>query len=152
MRQNIEQLIITSTIATGFELRTPCVSTVVQQVAPPSFGYKILDASSSLRGFCIEILHTFHSDNRMSNRAERIAEDEYERKNDPSPVTGTFTDSSYAKETKSSLRDQIPVQGDSQRLEDPMQPPYSNSHQQLGMFIFFCVAGSTVIRQTTNRV
>jgi hypothetical protein len=35
-------------------------------------------------------LHTFHSDNRMSNRAERIAEDEYERKNDPSPVTGTY--------------------------------------------------------------
>ncbi|KAJ5253234.1 hypothetical protein N7489_003644 [Penicillium chrysogenum] len=67
----------------------------------------------------------------MSNRAERIAEDDQERKNDSSPVTGNFTDTSYAKETKSSLRDQIPVQRDSQRLEDPMQPPYSNSDQQL---------------------
>lgn len=88
----------------------------------------------------------------MSNRAERVAEDDKERKNDSSPVTGNFTDNSYAKETKSSLRDQIPVQRDSQRLEDPMQPPYSNSDQQLCMSILLSVASSTVTRQTTNRV
>jgi len=68
----------------------------------------------------------------MSNRAERNAEDAYERDNDPSPVSGTFLDNSYAKETNSSLRDRIPVQWDNQRFEDPMQPPYSNSQEQLG--------------------
>lgn len=68
----------------------------------------------------------------MANRYEREAEDLYESKNDPSPVTGSFSDSSYAKETKSSLRGQVPVQGDNQRVDDPMQPPYSNSDQQLG--------------------
>lgn len=68
----------------------------------------------------------------MSNSAERPAEDAYERDNDSSPVTGTFTDNSYAKETSPGLRDHIPVQGDNQRFEDPMQPPYSNSEEQLG--------------------
>ncbi|KAJ5982028.1 hypothetical protein N7451_012128 [Penicillium sp. IBT 35674x] len=67
----------------------------------------------------------------MSNRAERIAEDDYERNNDASPVTGTITDDSYTKETRSSLKDQVPVQGDTKRFEDPVQPPYSNSDQQL---------------------
>lgn len=68
----------------------------------------------------------------MSNRAERIAEDDYERNNDPSPVTASFTDDSYAKETRSGLRDQVPVQGDNERFEDPIQPPHSNSDRQLG--------------------
>lgn len=68
----------------------------------------------------------------MSNPAERIAEDTYERNNDSSPVTASFTDDSYAKETRSSLKDQVPVQGDNEQLEDPIQPPYSNSDQQLG--------------------
>ncbi|KAJ5472660.1 hypothetical protein N7530_006661 [Penicillium desertorum] len=67
----------------------------------------------------------------MSNRAERVAEDNYERKNDPSPVTGTFRDDSYAKETNPNLRGQVPVQGDNQQFDDPMQPPYSNTDQQL---------------------
>ncbi|KAJ6023490.1 hypothetical protein N7499_008886 [Penicillium canescens] len=66
----------------------------------------------------------------MSNRAERIAEDDYERKNDASPVTGTFTDNSY-KENRSNLKGQVPVQGDNERYEDPIQPPYSNTDQQL---------------------
>ncbi|KAJ5558914.1 hypothetical protein N7461_002886 [Penicillium sp. DV-2018c] len=72
----------------------------------------------------------------MLNRAERIAEDDQERNNDSSPVTGSFTDDSYAKETRSSLKDQVPVQGDNERLEDPFQPPYSNSDQQLGKSTF----------------
>ncbi|KAJ5659507.1 hypothetical protein N7507_005958 [Penicillium longicatenatum] len=67
----------------------------------------------------------------MSNNAERIAEDDYEENNDSSPVTGAFTDSSYAKETNPSLKGQVPVQGDNEQIEDPMQPPYSNSDQQL---------------------
>ncbi|KAJ5909846.1 hypothetical protein N7504_004489 [Penicillium tannophilum] len=67
----------------------------------------------------------------MSNREERIAEDQYEENNDSSPVTGDFTDNSYANETNPSLRDQVPVQGDNAQIEDPMQPPYSNSDQQL---------------------
>ncbi|OQE18898.1 hypothetical protein PENFLA_c020G06776 [Penicillium flavigenum] len=67
----------------------------------------------------------------MSNRAERVAEDNYERKNDPSPVTGNFRDDSYAKETKPNLRGQVPVQGENQQFDDPMQPPYSNTDQQL---------------------
>ncbi|EKV10253.1 histone chaperone domain-containing protein [Penicillium digitatum] len=67
----------------------------------------------------------------MSNAAERIAEDNYERENDPSPVTEDFAENSYAKEPKSYLRDQVPVQPDEQSFEDPIQPPYSNSDEQL---------------------
>lgn len=68
----------------------------------------------------------------MSNPAERIAEDDYESNNDSSPVTGSFTDNSYVKETRSSLKDHVPVQRDNDQLDDPIQPPYSNSAQQLG--------------------
>ncbi|CAI7592152.1 unnamed protein product [Penicillium glandicola] len=67
----------------------------------------------------------------MSNRAERIAEDDYERKNDSSPVTGSFTDNSYVNKTRSNLKDQVPVQRDNDQFDDPIQPPYSNSNQQL---------------------
>ncbi|CAI7645264.1 unnamed protein product [Penicillium discolor] len=67
----------------------------------------------------------------MSNPTERAAEDNYERQNDPSPVTEDFAENSYAGEPKSNLRDQVPVQEDEQSFEDPMQPPYSNSDQQL---------------------
>lgn len=70
----------------------------------------------------------------MSNPVERDAEDRYERDNDNSPVTGSFTDDSYANETNPNLRDKVPVQRDTQEYEDPMQPPYSNSDQQLGKF------------------
>jgi hypothetical protein len=82
------------------------------------------------------ILYTTYSNYKMSNRAERVAEDNYERKNDPSPVTGTFRDDSYAKETNPNLRGQVPIQGDNQQFDDPMQPPYSNTDQQLGKLIF----------------
>lgn len=73
----------------------------------------------------------------MSNPTERAAEDNYERENDPSPVTEDFTENSYAGEPKSNLRDQVPVQEDEQSFEDPMQPPYSNSDQQLGKSMLF---------------
>jgi hypothetical protein len=68
----------------------------------------------------------------MSNPAERVAEDEYERQNDDSPVTGDFEDNSYVRETAPALQNQVPVQTDNESFEDPVQPPYSNSDQQLG--------------------
>ncbi|KAJ9492627.1 hypothetical protein VN97_g578 [Penicillium thymicola] len=67
----------------------------------------------------------------MSNPTERAAEDNYERENDPAPVTEDFVENSYVREPKSNLRNQLPVQEDEQSYEDPMQPPYSNSDQQL---------------------
>ncbi|KAJ9480918.1 hypothetical protein VN97_g12601 [Penicillium thymicola] len=67
----------------------------------------------------------------MSNRAERVAEDNYERENDPSPVSGDIKDDSYTKETNANLRGQVAVQEDDQQYDDPMQPPYSNTDQQL---------------------
>lgn len=70
----------------------------------------------------------------MSNRVEREAEDNYERENDASPVPGRVVDNSYAHETAPELRNQVPVQPDDAPVEDPMQPPYSNSDQQLGVF------------------
>jgi hypothetical protein len=73
----------------------------------------------------------------MSNPAERIAEDNYERENDASPVPGNVIDSSYAEEPNPNLRDKVPIQPDDQSFEDPMQPPYSNSDQQLGKTIFY---------------
>ncbi|KAL4760268.1 uncharacterized protein BDW70DRAFT_69365 [Aspergillus foveolatus] len=69
----------------------------------------------------------------MSNRAERLAEDEYERENDFSaPVSGEYEDDSYAHETGTQgFSKGIPVQSDDADYEDPMQPPFSNSNQQL---------------------
>lgn len=72
--------------------------------------------------------------NKMSNPVERDAEDRYERDNDKSPVTGSIADNSYANETNPNLRAKVPVQRDEQEFDDPMQPPYSNSDQQLGKF------------------
>ncbi|KAJ5798747.1 uncharacterized protein N7503_006252 [Penicillium pulvis] len=40
-------------------------------------------------------------------------------------------DNSYAGETNSSLKDQVPVQGDNEEIEDPIDSSYSNSDQQL---------------------
>lgn len=80
----------------------------------------------------------------MSNPTERTAEDNYERENDPSPVTEDFTENTYVKEPKSHLRGQVPVQLDEQSFEDPMQPPYSNSDQQLGKSEFSSLANSKV--------
>jgi hypothetical protein len=68
----------------------------------------------------------------MSNRIEREAEDSYERENDPSPVTGSFTENSYVGEANPDLQNTVPVQNDEDPVEDPMQPPYSNSDEQLG--------------------
>ncbi|KAL2817937.1 hypothetical protein BDW59DRAFT_182024 [Aspergillus cavernicola] len=67
----------------------------------------------------------------MSNRAEREAEDSYEAQNDPSPVSADTHDNSYAGKKNTGLRNRIPVQRDEAPYDDPMQPPYSNSDQQL---------------------
>ncbi|KAF7169733.1 hypothetical protein CNMCM5623_002385 [Aspergillus felis] len=67
----------------------------------------------------------------MSNRAEREAEDNYEADNDPSPISAEVIDNSYVGETNPELRNQVPVQSDQADYEDPMQPPYSNTDQQL---------------------
>ncbi|KAJ5544434.1 hypothetical protein N7513_006998 [Penicillium frequentans] len=40
-------------------------------------------------------------------------------------------DNPYAGETNSSLKDQVPVQGDNEDIEDPIDSSYSNSDQQL---------------------
>lgn len=93
--------------------------------------------------YFVETLHT-NLDYNMSNPTERTAEDNYERENDPSPVTEDFTENTYVKEPKSHLRGQVPVQLDEQSFEDPMQPPYSNSDQQLGKSEFSSLANSKV--------
>ncbi|KAJ9302061.1 hypothetical protein DTO271G3_927 [Paecilomyces variotii] len=68
----------------------------------------------------------------MSNRVEREAEDNYEAENDPSPVSGRVIDDSYAySETQPGMRNQVPIQRDEDDFEDPVQPPYSNSNEQL---------------------
>ena len=67
----------------------------------------------------------------MSTREEREGEDSYERDNDPSPVPGDVHDDSYIFD---GANNQVPVQSDQTPYDDPMQPPYSNSDQQLGMF------------------
>lgn len=69
----------------------------------------------------------------MSNRLEREAEDIYEQQNDASPVPADVSDNSYTRETRRELKDQMPVQSDQEQVDDPMQPPYSNSDEQLGM-------------------
>ncbi|KAH3005102.1 hypothetical protein KXW60_005197 [Aspergillus fumigatus] len=51
--------------------------------------------------------------------------------NDASPVSADVIDNSYVGETRSELRNQVPVQPDQDDYEDPMQPPYSNTDQQL---------------------
>lgn len=71
----------------------------------------------------------------MSTSFERQAEDQYEQENDASPVPGNVIDSSYTRETRGDLKNQIPVQSDQQDYEDPMQPPHSNTDNQLGMFL-----------------
>ncbi|KAL4936074.1 hypothetical protein BDV06DRAFT_114371 [Aspergillus oleicola] len=67
----------------------------------------------------------------MSNRAERTAEDAYERDNDTTTF-GDIHDNSYAYQTgNQGFSMGIPVQRDEDDLDDPMQPPHSNSNQQL---------------------
>lgn len=73
----------------------------------------------------------------MSNSFERQAEDNYEKENDASPVPGDVVDNSYTRETRGELKNQVPVQSDQQDYEDPMQPPHSNTDNQLGMFLAF---------------
>ncbi|KAL4868515.1 hypothetical protein BDV12DRAFT_169591 [Aspergillus spectabilis] len=68
----------------------------------------------------------------MSNRAERTAEDAYEAQNDRSPVTGDYHDNDYVYEPgDKGFTMGMPVQRDEAGYDDPMQPPFSNSNQQL---------------------
>lgn len=67
----------------------------------------------------------------MSNPIEREAEDLYERENDPSPVPAGESDNSYVGETNPNLRNVVPVQKDEDAFDDPMQPPYANTDEQL---------------------
>lgn len=70
----------------------------------------------------------------MSNPQEREAEDRYEAENDASPIPKTpEPDTSYVGETRREVADINPVQADNVGYDDPMQPPYSNSDEQLGM-------------------
>ncbi|GKZ18689.1 hypothetical protein AbraIFM66951_007709 [Aspergillus brasiliensis] len=86
----------------------------------------------------------------MSNRYEREAEDLYEDQNDPSPVSGNFHDNSYAHETQPGLRGQVPVTRDQDVYEDPIQPPYSNSDQQLAQDEREAIDQSNVIQGRTR--
>jgi len=64
----------------------------------------------------------------MTDRSNyRAADDAYEAKNDKPPVSGTINDESYT----SSDSESVPVQRDFARVNDPIQPPTSNSDAQL---------------------
>lgn len=69
----------------------------------------------------------------MSNQAEREAEDNYEAENDASPVTSSFVDNSYVRETNPNLVNKVPVQADQVEVEEPMVPYEANTDEQLGM-------------------
>lgn len=71
----------------------------------------------------------------MSNAAERTAEDSYEADNDVGPEAGEVVDNSYAFETNKLAGTEVPVMKQEEAYDDPMQPPYSNSNEQLGMFL-----------------
>lgn len=73
----------------------------------------------------------------MTSRLEREAEDNYEAENDASPVPGDQGDNSYIQEPRREIRSQVSIQSNQDYVEDPMQPPYSNSNEQLGML--FCI-------------
>ncbi|PLN81880.1 hypothetical protein BDW42DRAFT_193452 [Aspergillus taichungensis] len=81
----------------------------------------------------------------MSGRIDRGAEDFYESQNDPSPVSGRFTDDSYAREPRSGLKDSIPVQKDEDVEEDPTQPPFSNTDDQLALDEDEAIQGSNIL-------
>ncbi|KAJ5826433.1 hypothetical protein N7474_003571 [Penicillium riverlandense] len=67
----------------------------------------------------------------MSNRVEREAEDNYEAENDAAPIPDEIVDDTYLGETNPNLTNQVPVQADEDDYEDPMQPPYANTDEQL---------------------
>lgn len=71
----------------------------------------------------------------MTTRAEREAEDNYEAENDPAPVPSTPIDNSYAVETNSDLAKFVPVQRDEDGYDDPVEPGYADTDEQLGMFV-----------------
>ncbi|KAI9932444.1 hypothetical protein ASPWEDRAFT_33356 [Aspergillus wentii DTO 134E9] len=62
----------------------------------------------------------------MSNRPEREDQDLY----DPS-IGDNVVDDSYAHETNPAVRYQVPVQKDEDEYDDPMQPGYADTWDQL---------------------
>ena len=62
----------------------------------------------------------------------RAADDRYEAENDDATdVTGDINDSSYVRPGETT----VPVQKDSDPVEDPVRPPESNSDAQLGTLV-----------------
>lgn len=66
----------------------------------------------------------------MTTPIEREGDDSYEATNDEAPVPSSPVDDSYT----TSATEAMPVQRDGDDFADPMQPPESNSDEQLGMF------------------
>lgn len=64
----------------------------------------------------------------MSTREEREGDDSYEATNDEAPIPSSPVDDSYT----TGAGEPMPVQKDGTEYEDPMQPPESNSDEQLG--------------------
>ncbi|KAH8690214.1 hypothetical protein BGW36DRAFT_351353 [Talaromyces proteolyticus] len=64
----------------------------------------------------------------MTTREEREGDDSYEDSNDVAPIPTTPVDDSYVT-TETDAR--LPVQKDGVDYDDPVQPPYSNSDEQL---------------------
>lgn len=65
----------------------------------------------------------------MTTLIEREGDDSYEATNDEAPIPSSPVDDSYT----TSATEAMPVQRDESDFADPMQPPESNSDEQLGM-------------------
>ncbi|KAL4805987.1 hypothetical protein BDV18DRAFT_160846 [Aspergillus unguis] len=86
----------------------------------------------------------------MTTRREREAEDAYERENDYSGhVTSEWQGNSYAHEAGGrGFRGGIPVQADDAAFDDPMQPPFSNTDQQLAQDEDEAIDSSNILGST----
>ncbi|MCJ1439651.1 MAG: hypothetical protein MMC23_000131 [Stictis urceolatum] len=81
------------------------------------------------------------------NQNERRGDDDYEARNDAATdVTGSVNDDSYA----TSRNETIPVQKDSDAVEDPIQAPDSNSDAQLERDENDAIDQSNVMGQRTR--
>lgn len=65
----------------------------------------------------------------MTTQIEREGDDSYEATNDEAPIPSSPVDNSYT----TAPSEPMPVQRDGAGYADPMQPPESNSDEQLGM-------------------
>ncbi|KAL4917946.1 hypothetical protein BDW62DRAFT_201274 [Aspergillus aurantiobrunneus] len=67
----------------------------------------------------------------MSNLAERAAEDAYEAENDYYPASDEDQNTYAYQSGNQGFTMRVPVQRDETNIEDPMQPPFSDTDQQL---------------------